>query len=162
MPDAVNVYADCPEGWIDAGTNRCYMGFEHPTGFEWKVAEQTCLSLPYYRPNLACANSRQEIYVLTQLAMEHAIPARFWFGLLRENAKRRWMWADNTRVNATNFHRYFEQDWDSGGGVIDNRAVPRGSWDMASNKDGLRALTKFVLCQVEKDPNYNHTLPYER
>lgn len=155
LANATSTGRSCPSGWRNAGTKRCYKEFEGPSsGLGWKSAEQTCLSLPNYKPNLACANSQGEIDALTRLATVPN-PARFWFGLFKESADGPWMWADNTRfTNVTNFHRYIDPKLDYGGGVIDNRAIPRGSWDVSSDRDGLRSVVTRYICQVEKDPNY--------
>jgi hypothetical protein len=151
-PRPVFSSGDCPSSWIDAGTDRCYKNFVG--GEAWADAEKSCLSLPFYEPNLACANTGGEINVLTQMLRKYPSITRHWFGLFRESADGPWMWADNSRMNGTNFHRYIEQDFDYGGGVIDNMAIPAGSWDVASSRDGDRGKVRRYICQVKKDPNY--------
>jgi hypothetical protein len=155
-----SISGECPEGWTEAGkgndTNKCYKLFLVDKEITWKFAEGSCLSLPLNRPNLACANTQGEVNFLTELVKKARIE-RIWFGLLRESNRDRWIWADNSRMNVTNFHQFISETIDHGYGFIDNSATPSGSWDVSTENDGVRATTTSYACQIEKAEIQKHT-----
>lgn len=154
-PPPVKVPGYCPQGWTDPGTNRCYKAFNNTEGAKWYLFfRDICRALPLFRPELACANTKEEIEALTRITSRCPKKTKFWFGLQSFYSDKDKMsqttWNDGSRMNATNFHRYIQKD-DDGYGYIDNAATPSGSWDFHNKNERM---TSYYICQIEKDPDH--------